>query len=128
MKYTIHNTRLLSANELEDILHKSARMYSEYADTTLLFVFREKKADAYDYYEVQFGRNNFMHLAGIKSKNYSATDFYEACLAGVINKADCTPSRDYNTLYAKVSIMMQLLDLKKSKCYKIGEKDLITRD
>ena len=127
MKYKVQNTRVLTPTELIDILCKSARLYSEYADTTLLFVFREKKSDAYDHYEVKFGSNNFMHLAGIKSKNLSAIEFYRACLGGTIKKEDCNPIRDANTMYAKVSIMEQMLDLRNSKCYKIGEKNLVTR-
>ena len=62
MKYQVQNTRPLTSEELLSKLHKSALLYSEYADTTLLFIFREKKADEYDYYEVRFGKNNFMHL------------------------------------------------------------------
>lgn len=47
MKYKIQNTRMLSPTELLTILCKSAKLYSEYADTTLLFIFREKKSDVY---------------------------------------------------------------------------------
>lgn len=68
MKYRVQNIWALTPDELLSILCKSAKLYSEYADTTLLFIFREKKTDEYDYYEVRFGKNNFMHLAGIKSK------------------------------------------------------------
>jgi hypothetical protein len=89
---------------------------------------QRKKADAYDFYESRFGKNNFMHLAGIKSKTLSANEFYEACLNGTIIKEHCNPRRDANTMYSKVAIMGQLLDLRNSKCYKIGEKDLVTRD
>lgn len=128
MKYRVQNTRILTPAELLSILHKTAKLYSEYADTTLLFIFREKKLDAYDYYEVRFGKNNFMHLAGIKSETLSANDFYEACLEGKITKNDCNPRRDANAMYSKVAIMEQMLDLRNSKCYKIGEKDLVTRD
>ena len=128
MKYRVQNTRILTPDELLSILHKSAKLYSEYADTTLLFIFREKKSDAYDYYEVRFGKNNFMHLAGIKSETLSAKDFYEACLEGKITRNDCNPRRDANTMYSKVAIMEQMLDLRNSKCYKIGEKDIVTRD
>lgn len=39
MKYKIQNTRMLSPTELLTILCKSAKLYSEYADTTLLFIF-----------------------------------------------------------------------------------------
>lgn len=31
-------------------------------------------------------------------------------------------------IYSKVSVLNQLLDLKNSKCYKIGEKDLVTKN
>lgn len=128
MKYRIQNARILSPDELLSILCKSAKLYSEYADTTLLFIFREKKSDDYDYYEVRFGKNNFMHLAGIKSETLSANDFYEACLNGTITRAACNPRRDANTMYSKVAIMEQMLNLRNSQCYKIGEKNLVTRD
>ena len=128
MKYRVQNARILTPDELLSILYKSAKLYSEYAETTLLFIFREKKSDAYDYYEVRFGKNNFMHLAGIKSETLSANDFYEACLKGTITRAACNPRRDANTMYSKVAIMEKMLDLRNSKCYKIGEKNLVTRD
>lgn len=128
MKYRVQNARRLTSDELLSILCKSAKLYSEYADTTLLFIFREKKSEAYDYYEVRFGKNNFMHLAGIKSEILSANDFYEACLKGTITREACNPRRDANTMYSKVAIMEQMLDLRNSKCYKIGEKNLATRD
>ena len=43
-------------------------MYSEYVDTTLC-LYLERKTDDYDFYEVTFGKNNFMHLAGIKKQD-----------------------------------------------------------
>lgn len=128
MKYKIQNTRMLTPTEFLMILCKSATLYSEYADTTLLFIFREKKSDMYDYYEVRYGKNNFMHLAGIKSETLGAVEFYEACERQIIKREDCNPRRDVNTMYAKVAVMEQLLDLRNSKCYKIGVKNLVTRD
>lgn len=128
MGYRVQNTRILTSKELISILHKAAMLYSEYVDTTLLFIFREKKSAEYDYYDVRFGKNNFMHLAGIKSDALNASDFFEACKNGTITKEACKPRKDANTMYSKVAIMEQMLDLKNSKCYKIGEKDLVTRD
>ena len=128
MNYRVQNTKILTSGELISILCKSAALYSEYADTSLLFIFRGNKNEAYDYYEVYFGRNNFMHLAGIKSDTLSAIEFYEACKNGTINREDCNPRKDANTMYSKVAIMQQMLDLRNSKCYKIGGKDLVTRD
>lgn len=69
-----------------------------------------------------------MHLAGIKSDKLSANEFYEACVGGTITREDYNPRKDANTMYSKVAIMEQMLDLRNSKCYKIGEKNLITRD
>ena len=128
MKCKIQNTRMLTPAELLTVLCKSAALYSEYADTTLLFIFKKKKADAYDYYEIRYGKNNFMHLAGIKSETLSAVEFYEACEKRIIKREDCNPRRDSNTMYAKVAVMEQMLDLRNSKCYKIGAKDIVTRD
>lgn len=128
MRFRVENTIPMSSEELILKLHKSANLYKEYADTTLLFIFREGKSDVYDYYEVRFGKNNFMHLAGIKSCTLNAIDFYEACVNGTVTKEDCTPRKNANTMYSKVSIMEQMLDLRNSKCYKIGEKNLVTRD
>lgn len=128
MKYKFRNSKKLTSEELLTKLHKSATLYSEYADTMLLFIFREKKADAYDYYEIRYGKNNFMHLAGIKSKTLSAAEFYEACEKRKIKREECNPRRDINTMYEKVSVMEELLDLRNSKCYKMGAKDLVTKD
>lgn len=69
-----------------------------------------------------------MHLAGIKSETLSATAFYEACEKQIIKREDCKPRRDSNTMYAKAAVMEQMLNLRNSKCYKIGAKDLVTRD
>lgn len=63
MKYGIKNEKILTSEEVLAILHRSAVRYSEYADTTLLFLFREKKTEGYNFYEVRFGKHNFMHLA-----------------------------------------------------------------
>lgn len=128
MKYKVQNVKALAPEELLTKLRKSAMIYSEYADTTLLFIFREKKSEAYDYYEVRFGKNNFMHLAGIKSQALSAVEFYEACINKSIKREECNPRRDPDTMYAKVAIIEQMLDLRNSKCYKIGAKNLVTRD
>ena len=128
MKCTARNIRILTSEEMLTILRKSATLYSEYVDTTLLFIFRKSKSDSYDYYEVRFGKNNFMHLAGIKSESLNANEFYEACISGEITREQCKPRRDASTMYSKIGVMEKILDLRNSKCYKIGEKDLVTRD
>ena len=128
MAYRIRGTSRMSPEDFLKNLHKSATLYSKYADSTLLFIFRENKLDSYDYYEVRYGKGNFMHLAGVKSKTLSAVEFYEACKNQTLKKEDCNPRCDLNTMYSKVAIMDQMLDLKNSKCYKIGEKNLVTRN
>lgn len=128
MTYRTPHAPLLSPEDLLDKLYKGALLYSEYADTTLLFIFRKNKSEPYHYYEVRFGKNNFMHLAGIKSKTLHAADFYEACLTRTITAKDCTPRKDKSTMYSKTAILEHVLDLRSSKLYHIGKKDLITRD
>lgn len=58
----------------------------------------------------------------------NAVEFYEACIEGTVTKEACNPRRDTTTMYSKVSILERMLDLRHSKCYKIGRKDLVTRD
>lgn len=109
-------------------LGNAASLYSRYADKQLLFVFRNSKNDTYEYYEVYFGKRNFMHLAGIKSKTMNAIAFFEACLSRTVKLEDCTPSHDMSTMLAKISVLEKLLDFRNAKLYKIGKKDLVTRD
>jgi len=122
MAYKVQNVKVLTSEELIRILHKSAILYSEYADTTLLFIFREKKTDTYDYYEVRFGKNNFMHLAGIKSNKLSANEFYEACVEGTITKEDCNPRRDAVTMYLKVASYLEKNEDRKKEYVEIVDK------
>ena len=58
----------------------------------------------------------------------SAQKFYEACLNGTIKIEDCSPTHSLNNMYEKISVINNLLDFKHSKCYRMGEKDLITKD
>ena len=104
MKYGIKNEKILTSEEVLAILHRSAVRYSEYADTTLLFLFREKKTEGYNFYEVRFGKHNFMHLAGMKSEMFNAVEFYEACLNGMVTQKACTPRRDRKTMYSKLAV------------------------
>ena len=69
-----------------------------------------------------------MHLVGIKSETLYAEEFYGACLMGTVAGKDCSPTHSVTNMYEKVSVVNELLDFKHSKCYRIGEKDLITKD
>lgn len=128
MNYRPKYSPRLSEKEMLQKLHNAALEYKPYADQIITFVFRENKNTEYSSYTVQFGKRNFMHLAGIKSKTLNAVEFYEACLSGIIKKEDCTPKRDPMTMYAKIDVMGELFDFRNSKCYKIGEKTTVTSD
>lgn len=67
MKPQIHRIIKLTEAQLVLKLHTAALMYSNYVDTTLLFIFSKGKESPYGVYEVSFYQYNFMHLAGIKS-------------------------------------------------------------
>ena len=121
MKCTARNIRILTSEEMLTILRKSATLYSEYVDTTLLFIFRKSKSDSYDYYEVRFGKNNFMHLAGIKSESLNANEFMKLVYRRNYQE-QCKPRRDASTMYSKIGVMEKILDLRNSKCYKNWRK------
>lgn len=105
-----------------------AKIYSKYAESALLLIFGGGKNKPYEAYEVFAHKYNFMHLAGVKSQTLGAAEFYQACLEGKIKREDCSPVHSVSNMYSKVSVLNQLLDLKNSKCYKIGEKDLVTKN
>lgn len=128
MGKTIQSYKYLSDAELIKQLHQGAELYSKFANTYLLFLYKKNKSDVYEMYEVYYGEGNFMHLAGIRSKTLNAVDFYKGCLSGIICKCDCTPKNSITNMYEKVSIITEMLNLKYGKCYKIGEKNLVTRD
>ncbi len=102
MKPQIHRIIKLTEAQLVLKLHTAALMYSNYVDTTFLFIFSKGKESPY----------------GV----------YEACLSGTIKKEDCSPTHSINNMYEKISVINNLLDFKHSKCYRMGEKDLITKD
>ncbi len=55
MKCTARNVRILTSEEMLTILRKSATLYSEYVDTTLLFIFRKQdRLDAWGNLRVAF--------------------------------------------------------------------------
>ncbi len=108
MKCKVQNTRILTSEELLTILHKSAVLYSEYVDTTLLFIFREKKSDAYDYYEVRFGKNNFMPGDGFDLQTAVKIYVYEVDASvnqGAVTCRNCVflyPRDELKRLFAEI--------------------------
>ena len=131
MAIKISSTPRYNETQMLAQIKKTALAYSKIAQTTLMFIYRDTKGGPCYVSEVFYGERNFMHLVGIKSNTLSAVDFYKTCLgkgSRPLEKSDCTPSRDMTTLYKKISVSDTLFDFKHCKCYKIGSKDLITRD
>lgn len=128
MKYQTRKVKHLTDLQLLAQLHLGAKIYSKYAESALLLIFSGGKNKPYEAYEVFAHKYNFMHLAGVKSQTLGAAEFYQACLEGKIKREDCSPVHSVSNMYSKVSVLNQLLDLKNSKCYKIGEKDLVTKN
>lgn len=127
MKYCIQNVPYLSEESMLLHLKRGAELYMEYADTDLLVIYKQSKMDLYKFYEISFAKRNFMHLAGIRSKTVKAEAFLDACVMENIESKDCTPTHSISNMHSKISVLEQLLDLRHSKCYKIGEKNLVTR-
>ncbi len=55
-------------------------------------------------------------------------NFYDTCVKGLIIRKIAVPGEMQKLCILKIAIMEQLLDLRHSKCYKIGSKDFITRN
>lgn len=137
------NISAMTDSEVLTRLKQGAEIYSEYVDRDLLFVYRRSKSSEYEYYQVHFGKENFMHLAGIKSEFVSAKEFFDLCMGNLkeddekcelkgngvreLEMKYCTPSHDKGTMKSKIATFKELLDLKHGKLYKIGDKDCVTK-
>lgn len=55
MRKTIQSYKYLSDAELIKQLHQGAELYSKFANTYLLFLFKKNKSDLYEMYEVYYG-------------------------------------------------------------------------
>ena len=118
--------------DLLKYIYNAAKEYSKLVEKSFLIIGKNNNTD-YSWFECNFEKRYFMHLLGIKSKNYSANDFYDECnkynnnLGHGITIKDCTPSRNHNrtTINEKSSVCADILKIREAKYFKIGEKDKI---
>lgn len=126
-RYNIYDKRVLPDNILIKNLRKAASIYKEYADKDILIVYDKGRNGSFDTYEFHAGADNFQHLAGVKSPQGAAW-FFNKCLddKNKIQRKDIVPKENIKITSAKISVLPDAIDLKKSKAYKFGKKDLAT--
>ena len=113
----------------EDITRKlayAAQKYDCFADQVLLFVYQKNKKGKCEVLMVKFGKENFMHLVGIKSKMLSATQFYEACINENIKYVDCSPSHSPANRNKRIQLLPKMMCFSDCRIYDIAEKDVTT--
>ncbi len=116
----------LSKEQILNHLHLAAEAYDRYADRVLLFVYQKNVRSDCELLKVRFGKENFMHLVGIKSKDLSASDFYQSCLDKRIEFKNCTPSHDPSNRNSRILLLPRMTDFSECKIYNIAEKDVYT--
>jgi len=124
----------LSDEELLESIYRAASEYSNLIGKSYLVVGKNKKSE-YFWFQCQFDKKNFMHLLGIESKKYNATEFYDKCYAyshgkGVgITVADCMSSRNHSrtTINEKSSCCADMLRIQEAKYMKVGLKEKISQ-
>lgn len=122
----LNQERAKTDAELIRELHASALKYDTYANKKLLYIYRASgKNSPYESYEVFFGKENFMHLAGFKKRKIGATDFYSKCLLGTLHLYEAEFKESRKASSAKLDALQTLLDYRHVKIYKIGDADLI---
>ena len=126
-KYIRFTKKVLSADLLVKKLQQAARIYQKYVDKDLLIVYGKNRNGPFFSYEWHAGKENFQHLAGIKSPK-GAKWFFEKCLdkEHPLTYKDIIPNDNIKSTSTKISILSDALDLKKAKAYRIGDKDKIT--
>lgn len=124
----------LSNEELLNYIYAATREYKKLLGRSFLLIGKNKKTDYY-WFECSFRKKYFMHLLGIKSKTYTAEEFFDICIDYIEGKGngitikDCTPSRNHNrtTVNEKVSVCAEILRIENAKYFKIGSKDKISQ-
>lgn len=126
-KYNIYDKKVLPDNVLIKNLRKAAEIYKDYVDKDILIVYAEGKNRSFHTYEFHAGAENFQHLAGVKSPQ-GAVWFFNKCLddKNKIQRKDIVPRENIKITSAKIGVLPDAIDLKKSKAYKFGKKDLLT--
>lgn len=120
-----YTQRVLPDNLLIHKLQDAANAYAQYADKDILIIYSENKNGPFLSYEFYAGKENFQHLAGVKSPK-GAVWFFNKCLDldNPIERCDIVPKADIKTTSSKISVLPEAVDLTKAKAYKIGENDL----
>ena len=129
--------------KLLEYIYDAAEKYKEIMEQPFLFVGKNRNT-GYMWFECIFQKKQFMHLLGIKSKNYTAEEFFDRCDGfnkskqdtkiatkqniGITIK-DCTPSRNHSrtTINEKASVCSEILNIYNAKYLKIGMKDKISQ-
>lgn len=117
---------------------ESAKAYSSYVNTSILFIFSIGRNFMPMAYEVYFGEENFIHLTGctfqkkidedtIINAKYNAKDFYKNCLQNSITLDSVLYKHNKETSCQKSYILPRLLDFTNCKIYKIGKHDKINQ-
>lgn len=121
------NNKVLSDELLVRKLRHAARIYYQYVDKDVLVVYAKSKQGPFHTYEFHAGKENFQHLAGVKSPDGAAV-FFDKCIddGNILSRKDIVPKDNIKVTSAKIGVLSDALNLKKSKAYKFGHKDLIT--
>ena len=92
--------------EILFLLYEAAQEYNVYVNKKLLFIFREKKQDApYECYEVFYGKENFIHLAGFKRKKIDAKVFFDKCLSRSVSLHEVDFKENRKATSSKLDIL-----------------------
>lgn len=129
----INNQHIKTEAEMQRDLNKAAKLFQRYAEEKILFIYASDKNSPMEAYETFFGSENFMHLCGYKIRKEvsgykAARDFYKTCLYGVpeefkSNRLFYNFTNSRKETSAKIDALLNLLDYRHVKLYKIGPKE-----
>lgn len=126
-KYSGYDKGVLPDKILIKKIRQAAKKYYEYANKEVLLIFAASKSGPFYTYQFWAGKENFQHLAGIKSPN-GAEWFFDRCLDDkqILKREEIVVKQDIKTTSSKIEVLPDVVDLKKAKAYKLGKKNLIT--
>lgn len=116
----------LTKDQVITYLIAAAKVYAQYVDRILVFIYQKNIKSNCETLKVRFGQENFMHLVGIRIKTLTAAEFYQACISENISFDDCTPSHDPSNRNTRILLLPKMMMFSECKIYNIAEKDVST--
>lgn len=117
-KYTFYKGINMTDRQIIDTVVDCAKLYRDNLEKyNIMFVFKNNKLNSnkekIEFIETIYYPTNFLHLTGLKSKNYTSANFYYKILNGNLSMKDIQVNDKYTT-ELKLDVLKNLMNIGKT--------------